>query len=600
MTVNLSMLAGAGAQFFDNNGVILSGGLLYTYAAGTTTPQTTYTTSAGNVAHTNPIVLDSAGRVASGGEIWLTDAVAYKFVLKTSAAVTIGTYDNVTGNGSGVANGIYAAFAASSGSSLVGYLPPGTGAVATTVQAKLRQYISVMDFGATGNGITDDTTAINVTVSAVVAAGGGTVFFPPGTYLISSTISQETGANKINFVGSGAGTTTIKTSSVALTNMFVIRNCSNFNIRDLTIDPNNSPSANTAPYFPLYIFNCTYFNINNVEVIHYNYQGMTIADSQYFKVQNCKLSRDTQLVKETYALHISAQLAVQPNNALISGNTFINAGLFFDGSYSEISNNIANGSCYGGGIVISTTSAVGGTAPQQNIVTGNLCYNGTGVDFSTVAVQGLEIGSKYTVISNNVCYGNAGQGLSFFGEGSTVTNNVCFNNGVAVYQPLTRAGITAAYASAALNASFSVVSNNRCFDTSGGSGTQEYGYTESAALLNGMVLSGNNFQGNKLGQTIISSTTFPTCSYDGTNSQVNYPYTPGTIAAGASSVLITEGGASLGDFVMCSFDLDINGINLFAYVYAANAIRVVFFNYTGSPVTLGAGIVRLKVIEPYK
>ena len=132
MTVNISMLAGAGAQFFDNNGVILSGGLVFTYLAGTTAPQTTYTSIAGNVAHTNPIVLDSAGRVASGGEIWLTDAVAYKFVLKTAASVTIGTYDNVTGNASGVASGIYAAFAAPSGSSLIGYIQSGAGAVATT------------------------------------------------------------------------------------------------------------------------------------------------------------------------------------------------------------------------------------------------------------------------------------------------------------------------------------------------------------------------------------------------------------------------------------------------------------------------------------
>ena len=82
MTVNLSMFAGVGAQLFDDNGVPLSGGKLYSYAAGTTTPQATYTTSVGNVAHTNPIILDSAGRVPSGGEVWLTDNVNYKFVVK--------------------------------------------------------------------------------------------------------------------------------------------------------------------------------------------------------------------------------------------------------------------------------------------------------------------------------------------------------------------------------------------------------------------------------------------------------------------------------------------------------------------------------------
>ena len=45
MAVSLSLYAGAGAQFFDNNGVPLNGGLIYTYDAGTTTPASTYTSS---------------------------------------------------------------------------------------------------------------------------------------------------------------------------------------------------------------------------------------------------------------------------------------------------------------------------------------------------------------------------------------------------------------------------------------------------------------------------------------------------------------------------------------------------------------------------
>jgi hypothetical protein len=98
MAVFLSPVGGVAAQFFDNNGVILSGGKLFTYAAGTTTPQTTYTTSLGNVARTNPIILNSAGRVGDGGEIWIT-SVAYKFVLKDSTDVLIATYDNIFGIG---------------------------------------------------------------------------------------------------------------------------------------------------------------------------------------------------------------------------------------------------------------------------------------------------------------------------------------------------------------------------------------------------------------------------------------------------------------------------------------------------------------------
>jgi hypothetical protein len=213
MAVNLSMLAGAGAQFFDNNGAVLSGGLVYTYAAGTTTPQATYTTSAGNVAHTNPIVLNSAGRVASGGEIWLTDAVSYKFVLETSAAVTIATYDNVTGNGSGIATGIYAAFAASSGSSFVGYTQGGTGATATTVQARLRQYVSVKDFGAVGNGVTDDTTAIQNAVNYAIS-NPVNLYFPSGTYLLSARITGSS-ANKICLIGAGRRLTNLLWTATA-------------------------------------------------------------------------------------------------------------------------------------------------------------------------------------------------------------------------------------------------------------------------------------------------------------------------------------------------------------------------------------------------
>lgn len=96
MSVTPSPIGGFAWQFFDNNGVILTGGKIYTYAAGTTNPQVTYTSSSGAVPHANPIVLDAAGRVPSG-EIWLTDGLVYKFVIETSTAVLLGTYDNITG-----------------------------------------------------------------------------------------------------------------------------------------------------------------------------------------------------------------------------------------------------------------------------------------------------------------------------------------------------------------------------------------------------------------------------------------------------------------------------------------------------------------------
>jgi hypothetical protein len=100
MSVLLSPIGGAGWQFFNNDGTVLAGGKIYTYAAGTSTPATTYTTVSGTIAHANPIILDSAGRVP-GGEIWLSFGISYKFVIRDSAGSLIGTYDNIAGSGVG-------------------------------------------------------------------------------------------------------------------------------------------------------------------------------------------------------------------------------------------------------------------------------------------------------------------------------------------------------------------------------------------------------------------------------------------------------------------------------------------------------------------
>ncbi len=78
-------------QFFDNNGAPLVGGKVYSYSAGTTTPLNTYTDSGGGTPNANPVILDSAGRAS----IWL-GASGYKFVIKTSADVTVRTIDGVT------------------------------------------------------------------------------------------------------------------------------------------------------------------------------------------------------------------------------------------------------------------------------------------------------------------------------------------------------------------------------------------------------------------------------------------------------------------------------------------------------------------------
>ena len=77
----------------DNNGVPLASGTITSYVAGTTTPLATFTDATGTVSASNPLTLDSAGRLPNGG-VW--GSGVYKFELKNSAGATISTVDNVT------------------------------------------------------------------------------------------------------------------------------------------------------------------------------------------------------------------------------------------------------------------------------------------------------------------------------------------------------------------------------------------------------------------------------------------------------------------------------------------------------------------------
>jgi hypothetical protein len=208
MAVNLSPVGGGAAQFFTNSGVPLTGGKLFTYAAGTTTPQATYTTYQGNVAWTNPIVLDAAGRVPSSGEIWLTNGVSYKFVLKDANDVTIATYDNVDGinDSTAILGDLSNNSDPTKGDALVGFRQSNssgnlTGAVSRTVHQKFQEFVSVLDFGADSTGLTGASATIQQAFDTVNALGGGAVFFPAGTYLIDANIVLR---SNLNIYGAGA------------------------------------------------------------------------------------------------------------------------------------------------------------------------------------------------------------------------------------------------------------------------------------------------------------------------------------------------------------------------------------------------------------
>jgi hypothetical protein len=150
-------------QFFTDGSTVAAGYLLYTYAAGTTTPEATYSNRAGTVANANPITLNSRGEAI----IYLSPGVIYDYVLKTTTGTTVWTREDVSAD-AGDAAAVY--FTAS-----------GSGSVARDVQSKLGDVAqSPQDKGAVANGASDDTVAINTAI-----AGNRSVRLV-GDYLVTS------------------------------------------------------------------------------------------------------------------------------------------------------------------------------------------------------------------------------------------------------------------------------------------------------------------------------------------------------------------------------------------------------------------------------
>ena len=83
----------------------------------------------------------------------------------------------------------------------------------------LAGFVTPQDYGAKGDGVTDDTAAIQAAINAVFTGGGGTLFFPPATYAVTPVSSTSaalvlnngtTGYNGVRMVGSSAGGSHIK------------------------------------------------------------------------------------------------------------------------------------------------------------------------------------------------------------------------------------------------------------------------------------------------------------------------------------------------------------------------------------------------------
>lgn len=410
MSVNPSPIGGYAGQFFDNNGVILSGGKVYTYAAGTTTPQATYTSSAGVTPHSNPIVLDSAGRVP-GGEIWLTAGATYKFVVETSLGVLIGTYDNVEG-----INEIPNA-------NVIEYDPPFAGAVTSgyTVADKLSQVLSVKDFDAVGDGTTDDTTAIQAAINAACGLpDGGAVYFPAGAYKVTSTLTVN--QSNVSLYGDGPGASfifpygdygnviTFQSDGGA----YLFRN----SMRDLAIYTQTDTTSGAS----VNLFKCRLFHMTDVDIsMHYGSLNLSSVVHSYFA--NVNLTSDTNFSgvrAGSYLLNINqAAGGVLPaENHFVncdwrgaSGNNRLEYGVVITGADGIWFSNVHWGFCKNAALAILPATT---TTQVSAINISNYYFDTvpTGQGMIVIAPSGHTADCGYFALTNGQIY-NCGIGIAW-------------------------------------------------------------------------------------------------------------------------------------------------------------------------------------------
>jgi hypothetical protein len=338
------------------------------------------------------------------------------------------------------------------------YTPAGTGAVATTVQTKLRETVSVKDFGAIGDGVTDDTAAIQ----AALDSGAKEILCVEGEdYLITSTLNVP---EKVFIFGYGSKFTAF--SAITLLDF-----TSDGGVEGLEIDgglaagtynansiaiacsgTNNSPSAPTFTLAPL-IVNCVIHNfgyagiyfsytsngsIKGCYIYNIGYAGIGgVSTNELFVTQNRIQDITPGISADAYGVFLDRKDGISETadprsyRATISDN-IIKRVTSVSGSNGHaidthggvgfvVNSNIIN-ECQGG--IYLTASAISGAqalGPKQCVVSNNTITSSLTVNYG-ILVYGARVGASVADYAEDcVVTGNVVQG---FGSDTDATGTI--------------------------------------------------------------------------------------------------------------------------------------------------------------------------------
>lgn len=323
------------------------------------------------------------------------------------------------------------------------YDPPFTGAVARPVCQKLEETVSVKDFGAVGDGTTDDTVAIK----AALQSGNSYIYFPEGEYLVSTI--YVTGLSNVALIGvPGASVLKKKAGTYgpnidgAISGLIDFVSCSYITIDGLKVNGNK---ANAVPSVGTYLnginfYLCNIVRTQNSEFVDCNFIGLNHQCCYDVWITNNKFIScgwgGSNFSGGYFAIYGAAR-CVMANNVYISiwagvvsqlgvqymhicDNSFINSSLIFaqDVSQTTISGNTFDGPAPAGALgeagqdaitiesdsdIVISNNYISASARHGVYVVGNFVENGP--------KEGILTCNNITIVGNTIVGCTSGSGL---------------------------------------------------------------------------------------------------------------------------------------------------------------------------------------------
>lgn len=335
---------------------------------------------------------------------------------------------------------------------------------------------NVKDFGASGDGVADDTSEITAAIAAATTSGGGTIFFPPGVYMTTGIAVNS--ASDFTFLGSGPAST-LKLVGGGTANVVQLNSCVNFSIVDLTFDCNRANTilgTDEDLQCGVHLVSCTAFLLRGLRLLDSHMsgirlglfphgtggctdgaitncyvnlgidadQGIGVWNSQRISVTNCVVQRcgwgGIVLTRSDYCT-VSGNTSYDNTYTIAGGGGH---GVALEGArWSTVTGNVCHGNEYYG-IHLEVDPQTGARYVEGCIVAGNACYGNdrgiflgkahsntlTGNTVNNNTLTGIEVttDASHSVLEANVCEHNGGQGIWVKGNDCAVSNNTVNNN----------------------------------------------------------------------------------------------------------------------------------------------------------------------------